>query len=73
MQHAKTVLKNPMPGEPSLEYYRTVELDLLNHLVGCIQHLDLELKFHELLSAEYETAAELTKEHDEVVKFLADN
>ena len=73
IQHAKIVLNSPMPGEPSLEYYCTIESDLLNHIITCVQHLDLELKFHEILTGKYETASELLKEHEEVDLLLANN
>lgn len=73
IQRAKIVLDNPIPGEPSLEYYRAVETDLCNRLLGCIQRLDLELKLHEILSAEHETALELVKEHEETEGYLANN
>ena len=73
IQRAKIVLNSPMPGEPSLEYYRTVESELLNRVIACVQRLDLELKFHEILTGEYETASELLKEHKEVDTFLANN
>ena len=73
IQRAKIVLNSSMPGEPSLEYYRTIESDLLNHVIACVQRLDLELKFHEILTGEYETASELLKEHKEVDTFLANN
>ena len=73
IQHAKIILNSPMPGEPSLEYYRTVESELLNRVIACVQRLDLELKFHEILTGEYETASKLLKEHEEVDTFLANN
>ena len=73
IQHAKIVLNSPMPGEPSLEYYRTIESDLLNGIIACVQCLDLELKFHKILTSEYGTASELLKEHKEVDTFLTNN
>ena len=46
IQCAKIALNSPMQGEPSLEYYCTIESDLLNCIIACVQRLDLELKFH---------------------------
>ena len=50
IQCAKIVFNSPMLGEPSLEYYCTVESDLLNRVIACVQCLDLELKFHKILT-----------------------
>lgn len=56
-----------------MEYYRLVEQDLLNRLIACIQRMDLELKFYEILSIEYETASELLKDHEDIDEFLSNN
>ena len=73
IQCAKIVLNSPMLGEPSLEYYHTIESDLLNYVIAGVQRLDLELKFHKILTGKYETASKLLKEHEEVDTFLANN
>ena len=73
VQRAKTVLNSPMPGEPSLEYYRHVEHELLNRLIVSIQRLNLELKFFDLLTAEYETASGLLQDHEDIEEFLSNN
>ncbi|EDQ98992.1 uncharacterized protein LACBIDRAFT_335458 [Laccaria bicolor S238N-H82] len=67
----KAVLDSPMPGEPTLEYYRTAEMDLRNRVITSIQRLDLELKLYDVLHAEYETIADLLKDYEEIDAFLA--
>ncbi|EDR08410.1 uncharacterized protein LACBIDRAFT_297036 [Laccaria bicolor S238N-H82] len=42
-QRTRTVLDKPMPGEPTLDYYRTTELDLRNRVITVLQRMDLEL------------------------------
>jgi hypothetical protein len=60
-----------MPGEPTLEYYRTAEMDLRNRVITSIQRLDLELKLYDVLHVEYETIADLLKDYEEIDAFLA--
>ncbi|EDQ99351.1 uncharacterized protein LACBIDRAFT_335112 [Laccaria bicolor S238N-H82] len=70
-QRTRTVLDKPMPGEPTLDYYCTTELDLRNRVITVLQHMDLELKLFEVVNAEYETVADLLKDYEEIEAFLA--
>ncbi|EDR02148.1 uncharacterized protein LACBIDRAFT_332718 [Laccaria bicolor S238N-H82] len=70
-QRTRVVLDKPMPGEPTLDYYRTTELDLRNRVITVLQRMDLELKLFEVVNAEYETVADLLKDYEEIEAFLA--
>ena len=62
-ERIKTILDDPMIGEPSLDYYKLVETNLHNRALATVQRLDMELKIFEHLAVEYEFALESLNDH----------